>query len=106
MGGTLPERLGRLPPIVYRGGVIRQISAGHRLLRDPVGANLVNTGRRARVPLDRRNRNTATALISRGFWAVACATRSATAAATHPVVQLSSGSWGRSGAGFGNDGFD
>jgi hypothetical protein len=55
MGSTLPERLGRLPPIVYRGGVIRQISAGHRLLRDPVQANLVNTGRRARVPLDRRN---------------------------------------------------
>ena len=60
MGGTLPERLGRLPPIVYRGGVIRQISAGHRLLRDPVRANLVNMGRRAGVPLDRRNRNTVT----------------------------------------------
>ena len=67
MGGTLPERLGRLPPIVYRGGVIRQISAGHRLLRDPVRANMFNTGRRAGVPLDRRNRNTATALIRVDF---------------------------------------
>jgi hypothetical protein len=63
MGDTLPERLSRLPPIVYRGGAIRRIFAGHQLLRDPVRANLVNNGRRARVPLDRRNRNTATALI-------------------------------------------
>jgi hypothetical protein len=44
MGGTLPDRLDRLPSIVDRGGALQKISAGHWLLGALVRVDLVNEG--------------------------------------------------------------